>query len=150
MDYTKKDWSKVPIPQNYTELHEHFGDPSDPNFQHEYLVLFPEELASGASVTVRCHAAMAPALKKIWAANRAHIHSYAGCYNYRKVRGSATNLSLHAWGLAVDLNAPENPLGGTSTQAPQLVAAFKDAGFFWGGNYHHRKDPMHFQYAGDF
>lgn len=143
------DWTKIKIPQNYNDLYAHFGDPKDPQFQQKYLVAFKEHLADGSPVTVRCHAAMAPSLQKIWAANRASIHTYDGCYNYRPVRGSQTHLSLHSWGLAIDLNAAMYPLGSDKRQDHNLTQAFLDAGYWYGGNYHARKDPMHYQFAGD-
>jgi D-alanyl-D-alanine carboxypeptidase-like protein len=76
-------------------------------------------------------------------------------YDYRKVRGSATALSNHASGTAIDLNAPAHPLGrkGTFT-AKQLAAIHKilvrcEGAVRWGGAYTGRKDEMHFEIVQD-
>jgi len=69
--------------------------------------------------------------------------TWDGCFNIRKKRGLAS-MSLHSWGIAVDLNAAWNQLNMTPTLSPGFVICFTDAGFDWGGTWH-RKDGMHFQ-----
>jgi D-alanyl-D-alanine carboxypeptidase len=57
--------------------------------------------------------------------------------------------SNHSWGLAVDINAPDNPLGGTSHTIPGWMAQlWNDYGFRWGGDYPNTKDWMHFEFMG--
>lgn len=76
------------------------------------------------------------------------IHSTAGCFNARTVARVATNPpSFHAYGAAVDINAPENPFGATPTMDPRVVAIFEDLGFTWGGRFL-IPDGMHFEYGG--
>ncbi len=78
------------------------------------------------------------------------LKTFDGCFNIRAVRGSQTHFSWHSYALALDFNAGENPLGAESGgfyDAPAFVKCFTDFGFLWGGNFHARKDPMHFQYA---
>jgi hypothetical protein len=69
---------------------------------------------------------------------------YAGCYAPRRIPGSGS-LSLHAWGLAIDLNAAANPRLGDSRQDRRLVRAMEEAGFTWGGRWPTVPDPMHFE-----
>jgi hypothetical protein len=72
------------------------------------------------------------------------------CWGYgcRAIRGSNV-ASNHSWGLAVDLNAPVNPLGATSFDMPSWVGAlWNQYGFRWGGDYSGRKDAMHFEFMG--
>jgi hypothetical protein len=69
---------------------------------------------------------------------------YAGCYAPRRIPGSGS-LSLHAWGLAIDVNAAANPRLGDSRQDRRLVRAMEDAGFTWGGRWPTVPDPMHFE-----
>lgn len=145
------DWGKVPIPQSYDDLYAHYGNPTHADFEDKYLISLEHELADGTPIRIVSHICMVPALHDIFANYRRFVGSYDGCYNFRPVRGG-THLSLHSWGIAIDLNAASNPLGSTdrSKQPPELVAAFKRHGFWWGADYHNRKDPMHFQRAGDF
>lgn len=74
------------------------------------------------------------------------IYSYDGCYNPRRIQGSSSP-SLHSWAIAIDLNYEGNELGDpTPSMDQQVVDIFKAAGFFWGGDFQHRKDGMHFEW----
>lgn len=77
------------------------------------------------------------------------IKTFDGCHNDRMVRG-ASSTSLHAWDAAIDLNASTNGMvvnptpdqrRGTWTQA--FIDTMKAAGLFFGGDFIHRADPMH-------
>jgi hypothetical protein len=79
-----------------------------------------------------------------------------GCFAPRPKRVNG-DLSVHSWGLAVDINPDANPLAaqpGPVAAVGQLgrdipdawVQAFEDVGFVWGGRFH-RPDPMHFQWV---
>jgi hypothetical protein len=74
------------------------------------------------------------------------LKTWDGCFNIRLVRGSSTSMSLHSWGIAIDVNAAWNGLGVTPVLTPGFVKCFTDAGFDWGGTWQ-RKDGMHFQLA---
>lgn len=80
--------------------------------------------------------------------------SWSWGYDPRPIRGS-TELSNHASGTAVDLNAPAHGLGKTGTfSAKQTVAirqilADLDNTIRWGGNFNGRKDEMHFGVIAD-
>lgn len=73
------------------------------------------------------------------------LKTWDGCFQVRKKRG-LSSMSLHSWGIAVDVNAAWNALGATPTLTPEFVKCFTDAGFEWGGTWT-RKDGMHFQLA---
>lgn len=73
------------------------------------------------------------------------VKSYGGCFAIRQSRGRSA-LSVHSWGMAIDLNPETNRLGEPGDMPPELVQCFTDAGFIWGGSWH-RPDPMHFQYC---
>jgi hypothetical protein len=45
------------------------------------------------------------------------INSNDECFMPRLIRGSKTDISMHTWGIAVDLNPTHNPLGVTRSQA---------------------------------
>jgi hypothetical protein len=105
--------------------------------------------------SVTCHRRMIPALRRALAdvarrglARLIDPGDYAGCYAPRRIPGSGT-LSLHAWGLAVDLNASRNPQGSPPHQDRRLVAIMERHGFSWGGRWPTVPDGMHFEYHGD-
>lgn len=100
---------------------------------------------------VTCHRLMfhqlRGALQEIVARGLASkIHSYDGCYVPRFIERNPTNsISLHTWGIAIDINAAENPVNKGNHQDPRVVAIFKKWGFVWGGDWSAPNDPMHFQ-----
>lgn len=70
-------------------------------------------------------------------------------YAFRDVRG-ADDLSNHASGTAVDLNATRYPLGTTNMLSWRKVKIRARMAFYgfcirWGGSYEGRKDEMHFE-----
>lgn len=71
------------------------------------------------------------------------LKTFDGCFNIRKKRGLAS-MSLHSWGIAIDVNAAWNQLNMTPTLSAGFVKCFTDSGFDWGGTWD-RKDGMHFQ-----
>jgi hypothetical protein len=73
------------------------------------------------------------------------LKTWDGCFNIRKKRG-LSSMSLHSWGIAIDVNAAWNGLNKIPQLTPGFVKCFTDAGFEWGGTWT-RKDGMHFQLA---
>jgi hypothetical protein len=71
------------------------------------------------------------------------LKTWDGCFNIRKKRGLGS-MSLHSWGIAIDVNAFENGLNVKPKLSTGFVKCFIDAGFEWGGTWQ-RKDGMHFQ-----
>jgi hypothetical protein len=149
-------------PARPAELKARFGEPAvalpygedwvslDPGFLRRRIVTRRVPLLGA----VTCHRRMIPALSSAMAQLRrrglGHLvdaSEYAGCYAPRRIQPSGT-LSLHSWGLAVDLNAASNPVGGDSNQDPRLVRAMERHGFSWGGDFQTVPDPMHFEFRG--
>jgi D-alanyl-D-alanine carboxypeptidase len=80
-------------------------------------------------------------------ADRIHPSEYGGCYYPRYIAyDPGKGLSLHTWGIAIDLNVPENQRGTVGQMDRQVVAIFKKWGFAWGGDWRYT-DPMHFELA---
>jgi hypothetical protein len=75
----------------------------------------------------------------------AELKTWDGCFNIRKKRGGST-MSLHSWGIAVDVNAYANCFGCKPKLTAKFVKCFTDAGFDWGGTWS-KPDGMHFQLA---
>jgi hypothetical protein len=72
---------------------------------------------------------------------------YGGCFHPRYIgHDPAKGLSLHSWGIAVDLNVPGNQRGTAGEIDREVVAIFKRWGFAWGGDWAWT-DPMHFELA---
>jgi hypothetical protein len=104
--------------------------------------------------TVTCHRALIPHLRAALGelarrglSGLVDPGDFAGCYAPRRIQPRG-QLSLHAWGLAVDLNASRNPFRGRSHQDRRLVRTMEKHGFTWGGRWPTRPDPMHFEYRG--
>jgi hypothetical protein len=102
--------------------------------------------------TVRCHAVALPQLRGALQevvdrglADEIRPGEYAGCYVPRFIdQDPGQGLSLHSWGIAVDLNVPGNLRGTTGQINRDVVAIFKKWGFAWGGDWSYT-DPMHFE-----
>lgn len=107
--------------------------------------------AGGVQVSV--HKDIAPLIR--WLLEETTRRGYrlrrGECWGYanRTVRGSSAP-SNHSWGLAVDLNAPSNPMADhLVTDMPVwMPALWKAWGFDWGGDYRGRKDAMHYEFTG--
>lgn len=76
------------------------------------------------------------------------IRSFGGIYNYRSKR-NGSSLSVHSWGIAMDINSAEYPLGTRVSETDgghhQLAEVFTRYGFVQLDN-----DAHHFQYATGF
>lgn len=133
-------------PGSYDDLYKHFGNPAHQDFARTYI-----RTIDCFNHSVSCHIAIVQFLENVWERLKIEglqslVKSYDGCYVVRPIRGG-TEPSLHSWGLAIDLNAGSYPLGSHLQQNEHLIRAFELQGFFWGGNFYHRKDPMHFQFT---
>jgi hypothetical protein len=99
---------------------------------------------------ITCHRLMFPqlrgALSEVAAAGLgATVHTFSGCYVPRFMeRDPSHPVSLHTWGIAIDIDAPHNARGTRGTIDPRVVAIFKRWGFRWGGDWDWT-DPMHFE-----
>lgn len=102
--------------------------------------------------TIWCHKVLAPELASTLREVRdkglhTTIQRWGGCYNWRAIRGDLSTLSTHAWGISLDLDPHEDPLGDTKIdQDMRLVKLMEDRGWTWGGRFR-RKDGMHYQGA---
>jgi hypothetical protein len=117
----------------------------------------PGQTISRIRVHKRCAGSLSAALERIFghyrtqeAIEKARMHLYGGCYNFRLMRGG-TKLSIHSWGAAIDLDPERNGLGvpwrpGAGMMPEAVVEAFRAEGWVWGGPWS-RPDAMHFQAA---
>lgn len=76
---------------------------------------------------------------------------YGGCYCWRPKRTNSHELSVHTWGVAVDLEPAANPQGkpwawdGIMLH-PSIKRVFLDAGWTWGNDFP-TPDPQHWQFS---
>jgi D-alanyl-D-alanine carboxypeptidase-like protein len=91
--------------------------------------------------SITCHRKLIPmvrgAIEEVMASGlSSEIKVYSGCWASRTVARSLTAPpSYHAYGAAIDINAPQNPYGTTPTQDPRIVRIFEHWGFNWGGDF---------------
>lgn len=101
---------------------------------------------------VTCHRVLFPQLAAALAeiddeglARAISVNDFGGCYVPRFIdRDPRRGLSMHAFGLALDLNVSRNYLGTKGDMHPEVVSIFEKWGFEWGGRWS-RPDPMHFE-----
>lgn len=130
-----------------------YGDPTQNEFQYKHMIMWdvPANLEIGLiPKRIFCNKDMVEPLSKAFknlidTGAVKELKTWDGCFNIRTKRG-LSSLSLHSWGIAIDVNAFENGLNMTPKLSPQFVKCFTDAGFDWGGIWT-RKDGMHFQLA---
>ena len=77
-----------------------------------------------------------------------------GTQNWRSNVNNSSKLSLHSFGIAIDINPDQNPnyrskVKPCKTDMPaSVINAFKANGFRWGGDYRTICDAMHFEWLG--
>jgi hypothetical protein len=135
-----------------------YGEPADNN-PHMTLWDVPAELEIGLiPKRIYCNKDLVIPLstafrKLIDTGYVKEIKTWDGCFNIRKKRG-LTSMSLHSWGIAIDINSGSNPLGLTPAQirakgltpfSEGFLQCFRDAGFDCGADWKNRPDGMHFQ-----
>lgn len=125
-----------------------YGQPS-PNNPHLILWDVPAELEIGViPKRIYCNKdlinPLTLAFKNLIQTGAVHeLKTWDGCFNIRMKRG-LNSMSLHSWGIAIDVNAFENGLNQTPKLSQTFVNCFTSVGFDWGGTWQ-RKDGMHFQ-----
>lgn len=117
-------------------------------------LVFEEEVEFPGSVREEIHELVSLLLQV--SERRRHINLQpgwcwgGGCRAIKRADGTLTDTpSNHSWGLALDINAPENVFGGSTHTIPTAMARLWNGyGFRWGGNYPDTKDWMHFEFMG--
>ena len=75
-----------------------------------------------------------------------HLDLFGGTFEFRVQRGS-TVISLHSYGIAIDIDPGHNPMGKIATTIPTwYITCWTDVGFDWGGTFAGKRvDSMHFE-----
>jgi hypothetical protein len=144
------------IPSGLSGIIATFGSIKDPAFERKNIVFFdlpyPLKYDGATVVRARCHRLVVEnfiaAFRNVQAAGLAdQFTEFNGIYAKRAIRGSVGRASCHSWGIAIDMCASKYPLGSAKRMPEAIVKVFASAGFFYGGDFKNRKDPMHFQLA---
>ena len=121
----------------------------DPDWHDAHIVT--EQVPILGEVT--CNAALMPALRGalqelVDRGLDGLISIYSGCYAARTVaRSDTAPPSQHAYGAAIDIDAPTNGYGDTTpAMDPRVIEVFDAHGFLWGGDFL-IPDGMHFEYG---
>ena len=102
-----------------------------------------------------------PMVEYNWSDEKSMQDNNTSSFNYRFLSGSKI-LSMHANGLAIDINPKQNPYVKNGSRSPagstyeldeigticpdsEVVRAFKERGWSWGGDWKSLKDYQHFQ-----
>lgn len=121
--------------------------PGWPNAQESKMLT-----VSGGGVKVRVRREVGPLVQVLLdvTVSLGYPLKVGACWGFanRPIRGTQT-ASNHSWGLAVDLNSEDNPMGSTliTNIPPGVVHAWEACGFYWGGRYLNRPDAMHMEYV---
>jgi hypothetical protein len=120
----------------------------DPAWYDAHIVSRSVPLLGAVTCNRVLFPALIGALRDVEAAGLGgEIHTYSGCYAPRTVARSVTAPpSYHAYGAAIDINAPENPFGSKPTMDVRIARIFERWGFDWGGRFL-IPDGMHFEYG---
>ena len=131
-----------------SQCYKKYGAPTDEKFMVLWDV--PKDLEIGViPKKIYCNKDMIEPLTKAFKNLIAtgfvnELKTWDGCFNIRGKRGNADSMSLHSWGVAIDVNAAWNGFGKKPTLSKEFVKCFTDAGFDWGGLWA-KPDSMHFQ-----
>jgi hypothetical protein len=126
--------------------------PGWPNPRTDHLVT---AVCGANRVKLPVRREIAPLVQRLVAdLERQHGPFHVGqCWGFanRAIRGTSIP-SNHSWGLAIDLDAPSNPMT-TNPSARHTIGSYASGvaakyGFRWGGDYVGRKDYMHFEFMG--
>ena len=144
-----------------------YGDPRQASWLHDNTVdvpcPWPLQMGDLAIAHIlihkKCAESLARVLNNIWEATGKSLKTiqqlrydrYDGSYNLRRVRGSATAMSMHAFAAAIDWDAADNAQHAQKHlfhDDSLLVVKFKNEGWIWGGDWSPGSiDAMHVQAA---
>jgi len=144
----------------FGNIYDYLDEDGNPTSQWEYEVLQVIKLPFSITYSsnpaqrltrLRCHNKLAPIFAEVFAAIQERqlmeqVRDCDGSYCFRR-KSSGGGLSVHSWGIAIDLNVPTNQPQTPGDMAPELIALFGEYGFEWGGDWSSYRDPMHFQYC---
>ena len=149
--------SPNPWPEDTTgALTQFYGKAGDESNLVSFEFPFPMYYEGKRVLRSRCHRKVKDSLLRIlgeigtrWINHEGimeEAEDYGGIYNFRQMRGGLS-LSRHSWGIAIDLDADDNPLRASWPQQAdmplEIMEAFAREGWLCAGSAWGR-DAMHF------
>lgn len=163
---------RILMPKNHpwpaatrSALEAFYGKPGDESQLVSFTFPYPMFYGGKRVLTSRCHRKVKDSLLRVltaigdrWGSKPGimeEAEDYGGIYNYRNSR-SSSSLSMHAWGIAIDLDADDNGLNMAWPKVADMPLEIMEefakegwlaAGAFWTHKTvrHNGYDAMHFQ-----
>lgn len=148
------------------QIYSKYGQPGDEKNFTTINLPYPMRIAWDKTKTVtkmRCHKLVAQKLLNVFndlltvygqsKLKELGIDLFGGCYNFRKMRGSKSKWSRHAWAIAIDLDPDRNQLKWKKDKAQFAKAEYqKMIGIFYKHGFVNQGvelgyDFMHFESA---
>ena len=142
------------------------GVPSSESEMQQYLtdveVPIIDESGNNSTISLTVHKKLAEEIKAIFTdmtkVKNFRIKSDTYAYDWRQMASGTGHMSHHSYGVAIDINADDNPAtytggeynpgGNYFSVTDEIVKIWKDHGFYWGGDWSgYYKDYMHFTYT---
>lgn len=135
------------------------GKPTTESQARKYMTMITvkayDENGKSRDLKIQVHKKLADEIKAVY--NELYQIGFkvkdSECFYFRNMRDSS-KISHHSYGTAIDLNQDENGFRTNGNKDNELynnekvVAIWKKHGFYWGGDWTDRTDPMHFTYTG--
>jgi len=149
------------IPYGIDDIYDYYGDPSSENFWDDMTESMPLPFPMRAHwnietifTTLRVHKLVADSLhdalleiEKYYGYEFLHASGLditGGVHSHRSKATDSTQLSTHAWLIAMDYAPNYGKIDMPSSMPHAVVRAFTRRGWIWGGDWP-IKDGMHFQ-----
>jgi len=131
-------------------LYTRYGDPQIPGWENKWITNWKvQKLHSWFPVSeLRIHKHFWPLLQHAFfdlekLGLQEEIRSCHNCFQLAHIHHSPV-LSVHSWGVALDLNADDNPTGSMGTWSEAFINVMTRNHIYCGLNWTGYKEPMHF------
>ena len=131
-----------------------YGDPRIKGWGNKWMLMWKVQQTFGwfPEARICVHKDFQPGLYKAFSeleylGLHEEIKTCDEAFGIRLITGSDSVLSVHSWGMALDLNAEDNPLGSDGNWSEDFIDIMRRNGIYCGQNWTGRKDPMHFSFA---
>jgi hypothetical protein len=132
-------------------LYTRYGDPREAGWEHKWIsswhVQEKHPWFPVAFITVHKHflTVLDSAFSALEDAGLHYEIKSAGKHHHLGlIANSDSVLSVHSWGVAIDLNEADNPIGSMGAWSDEFIAVMEASEIHCGCNWQGHKSPMHF------